>query len=155
MVGGVRRRDRALGNKSRYDYRRIRYRGRGPALPRPSRLGWVVYGVGTLLFGLGLMFGKGGILHGRELEVKLEQTAAGNRTLTSRLTRLNQEARFYKDDPFGVEKMSRERYGMAKPDELIFYFEDDGVLPPVPLDGLNEDGRPGERGIRVDSAGGP
>ncbi len=83
----------------------------------------------TLLFfymGATLLFGNMGYLKYSKLKKvkgRLESEITGmdteNKALRARVSAL-------KDDSFSIEKYAREEYGMARPDEYIFQFNDDG-----------------------------
>lgn len=51
------------------------------------------------------------------LDVEISALEKDNKALKSRITAL-------KDDKFYIEKYAREEYGLAKPDEYIFQFQD-------------------------------
>jgi len=110
------------------------YNGSGKRLAASPRLLWSLLAAGILVASLNLVFGDGGILRGRELERRLAVTRERNRVREARLAQLRHEKSFQADNALSMERISRERYGMAAPDELIYRFEDDDVVPQVPAD---------------------
>jgi len=76
--------------------------------------------------GSNLVFGKMGFIKyyqlnkaRNRLETEIMTIEKENRTLKTQVTALKQ-------DPFYIEKHAREEYGLARPDEYIFQFKDDG-----------------------------
>ncbi|KKT21385.1 MAG: Septum formation initiator family protein [Candidatus Giovannonibacteria bacterium GW2011_GWC2_43_8] len=76
--------------------------------------------------GTNLVFGKMGFIKyyqlnkaRNRLETEIKTLEKDNRTLKTQVTALKQ-------DPFYIEKHAREEYGLARPDEYIFQFKDDG-----------------------------
>ena len=116
----------------RYRYLRTVYRGKG--LTSSRRL-W--YAVGALLLGLYLgdfVFGSHGMLRRHELQQQLDGLVAGNARLRADKARLDQEVGLKENDPFSLEKLAREKYWMVGPDEVVFRFDDNEVVPPLPND---------------------
>ena len=76
--------------------------------------------------GSNLVFGKMGFIKyyqlnkaRHRLETEIKTIEKENRNLKTQVTALKQ-------DPFYIEKHAREEYGLARPDEYIFQFKDDG-----------------------------
>jgi cell division protein FtsB len=68
-------------------------------------------------------FGDAGFLRYRSLGEKKNQLARELNEIDSRNARLRSEVKLLKEDPFYIEKHAREEFGMAKPDEYIFKYE--------------------------------
>ena len=80
-----------------------------------------------------LVFGEGGILRGQALQEELAGLHRGNLQLTQRIAELDTRVKLQENDPFSLEKLAREKYGMARPGERIYRFEETEPLPPDPL----------------------
>lgn len=68
-------------------------------------------------------FGDAGFLKYQELKHKKDQIAGEIQQIESRNSRLRSELKLLKEDPFYLEKYAREDFGMAKPDEYVFKYE--------------------------------
>jgi len=89
------------------------------ARQRLRRRGWIVI-VGGLVLLLFFVFSRYGILtrwraekHYRELQQRYEELQREADSLSRRLERLKRE-------PVEVERLARERYGMARPEETVY-----------------------------------
>lgn len=76
-----------------------------------------------LYLAISFTFGDAGFLKYRELREKKSQIAREIKELEARNARLKSEVKLLKEDPFYLEKHAREDFGMAKPDEYIFKYE--------------------------------
>lgn len=77
-----------------------------------------------IYFCISLVFSDLGLLRYIELnekkahlEKQIKKMEKDNKLLTS-------EIKLLKEDPFYVEKYAREEFGLAKPDEYIFFYDD-------------------------------
>jgi cell division protein FtsB len=68
-------------------------------------------------------FGDTGFLKYRDLRSKKSQLSGEIQEIESRNARLRSELKLLKEDPFYLEKYAREDFGMAKPDEYVFKYE--------------------------------
>ncbi len=68
-------------------------------------------------------FGDAGFLKYRELGQKKSQLAREIKEIETRNARLKSEVKLLKEDPFYLEKHAREDFGMARPDEYVFKYE--------------------------------
>ncbi len=68
-------------------------------------------------------FGDAGLLKYRELKRKKVQLAGEIQAIEVRNSRLKSELKQLKENPFYLEKYAREDFGMAKPDEYVFKYE--------------------------------
>jgi cell division protein FtsB len=68
-------------------------------------------------------FGDAGFLRYRELGEKKRQLAGEIKEIEARNARLKSEVKLLKENPFYLEKHAREDFGMAKPDEYVFKYE--------------------------------
>jgi len=133
----VRKAPAAIDRRLQFRYRRIPYRGAirtGRTLTGSRRVQWILVLAAVLVFGLNLMFGDGGVVDGARLERQLDQTAAQNASYRRELARLEQEQPGGRSDPERLERIGRERYGLSGKDELIFRYDDDGVVAEAPVD---------------------
>jgi len=80
----------------------------------------------VLYLGFTLVAGEKGLLKYLDLEknqkallTEIQRAERDNKVL-------KREVQGLKQDPFYIEKHAREEYGLAKPDELIFQFKEDG-----------------------------
>jgi cell division protein FtsB len=76
-----------------------------------------------LYFVITLTFGDAGLLRYRELREKKSQLAGEIQSIETRNTHLKSELKLLKENPFYLEKYVREDFGMAKPDEYIFKYD--------------------------------
>jgi cell division protein FtsB len=60
-------------------------------------------------------------LHQKEAQLQIYY-----KQLQADILQLQQEKKLLEDDPFIIEKLARERFGLSRPDEKVFRF-----LPPV------------------------
>jgi hypothetical protein len=70
-----------------------------------------------------------------ELGKELDQVATENVRLRLQKERLIQEVQLHENDPMSLERLAREKYWMIGPEERIYRFPDDEVVPDVPLVG--------------------
>jgi cell division protein FtsB len=70
-----------------------------------------------------ITFGSSGLIRYLELRDKKVQLVQEIKEIEARNTRLKADTKLLKNDPFYVEKHAREDFGMAKPDEYVFKFE--------------------------------
>jgi len=133
----VRKAPAAIDRRPQFHYRRIPYRGAirtGRTLTGSRRVQWFLVVGGVIVFGLNLVFGNGGVADGVRLQRKLEAGTAQNAAYRRELARFEQELPAGRSSPDRLERIGRERYGLAGKDELIFRYEDDGVVAEAPAD---------------------
>lgn len=68
-------------------------------------------------------FGDAGLLRYRELREKKSQLSGEIQSIETRNARAKAELKLLKENPFYLEKYAREDFGMAKPDEYIFKYD--------------------------------
>jgi cell division protein FtsB len=71
-----------------------------------------------------LTFGSSGLIRYIELKDKKVQLGREIKGIEARNAHLRSDAKLLKEDPFYIEKHAREDFGMAKPDEYVFKFEE-------------------------------
>ncbi len=76
-----------------------------------------------IYFVITFTFGDAGFLRYRELKAKRNQLAGEIQSLEARNTSLKSELKLLKENPFYLEKYAREDFGMAKPDEYVFKYD--------------------------------
>lgn len=77
--------------------------------------------------GLGLMlFAETGLVKYLELKRTRAQLEAELRMLREENSLLKSQVESLKRDPYYIEKRAREEYGLAKPGEYIYQFQEDG-----------------------------
>ena len=76
-----------------------------------------------LYFVITFTFGDTGLLRYRELAAKKGQLAAEIQSIEVRNVRLKSELKLLKENHFYLEKYAREDFGMARPDEYVFKYE--------------------------------
>lgn len=70
------------------------------------------------------IFGTHGLLAMHRTKNKIEQVQSDNRKLSQENQRLSQHIQQLKTDPSAIEKIARDRMGLARPGELIFRMPD-------------------------------
>lgn len=80
--------------------------------------------LGFLYLVTSLFFGDLGILRYRELNKKRANLERQIKEMEKDNEKLKTEIQLLKEDPFYLEKYGREEYGLAKPDEYIFLYDD-------------------------------
>jgi cell division protein FtsB len=79
--------------------------------------------LGFMYLSISLLFGDAGLFRYMEL-MKTKRSLQGQITDLSRQNeKVREQIRLLKEDPFYREKLAREEYGLAKPDEYIFKYE--------------------------------
>lgn len=68
-------------------------------------------------------FGSTGLLKYLELREKKNRLALEIQAIEARNARLRSELKLLKENPFYIEKYAREDFGMARPDEHVFKYE--------------------------------
>lgn len=66
--------------------------------------------------------GSRGLLHLHRIDGELEALEAKNRSIQSDIARSRAEISSVEHNPFTLEKRAREELGLAKPDEIIYFF---------------------------------
>ncbi|MEW5744336.1 MAG: septum formation initiator family protein [Nitrospirota bacterium] len=86
-----------------------------------------------MLTGAGILYLGGALLFGDMGFIKYAELKRTKRALEKEITTLEEENRSLqrhvtalKEDRFYIEKHAREEYGLARPDEYIFQFKQDG-----------------------------
>jgi cell division protein FtsB len=137
-------RPRKLLERPVQPYRYLRSAYRGKNLVTPARLRW---GLLAILFGIYLINffgGDHGVFRRLALERELDATLTDNAHLRLQKERLLHEVQAKENDPFSLERLAREKYWMAAPDEKIYRFPDDEVVPEVGGVGGDGEGDEGE-----------
>lgn len=70
------------------------------------------------------MFGESGFLKYMKLKNKKAQIEHDIKILEEKNATLKTDLQLLKENPFYLEKYARENFGMAKPDEYIFTYDD-------------------------------
>jgi len=79
--------------------------------------------LGFLYLSISLLFGDAGLFRYLEL-MKTKQNLQNQISDLSRQNeQIREQIRLLKEDPFYREKLAREEYGLARPDEYIFQYE--------------------------------
>ncbi len=68
-------------------------------------------------------FGSSGLIRYFELKARKDHLVREIKDIETRNARMETDTRLLKQDPFYIEKHAREDYGMAKPDEYVFKYE--------------------------------
>lgn len=82
--------------------------------------------IAFIYIGTTLLFGEMGFikyLHLKKIRNSLDAEIA---TMTKDKVKMKEQVNALKNDTFSIEKNAREEYGMAKPDEYIFQFNENG-----------------------------
>ncbi len=111
----------------RYRYLRTVYRGKGIA--SSSRFRWGLIALAVLIYTANFVGGDRGIVRRMQLQRELRNVTAENSRMRLEKERLIQEVKLKKNDPLSLEKVAREKYWMIGPDEVIYRFDDDEVVP--------------------------
>lgn len=69
------------------------------------------------------LFGESGFIRYLELKKRKDQIERDVRSIELKNSRMATELRSLKEDPFYLEKHAREDFGMARPDEYIFKYD--------------------------------
>ena len=72
---------------------------------------------------LNLLFGEMGFLRYMELRRTRQNLERQIQDIHRQNDQLRSQLKQLKEDPFARERLAREEYGMAKPDELIFQYD--------------------------------
>lgn len=70
------------------------------------------------------MFGESGYLKYMKLKNKKTQLGKDIKNIEAKNTALKADLKLLKENPFYLEKYARENFGMAKPDEYVFTYDD-------------------------------
>ncbi|MCL5022479.1 MAG: septum formation initiator family protein [Nitrospirae bacterium] len=76
-----------------------------------------------LYFAARFTFGETGLLRYRELAQKKTHLVSEIGQIEATNAQLKTELKLLKENPFYIEKYAREDFGMAKPDEYVFKYE--------------------------------
>lgn len=82
----------------------------------------VVFLIFSYLF-ISLIFGDTGLFRYMELKNKKAQIEREIKFIETKNARLKSDLKIMKENPFYIEKHARENFGMAKPDEYIYNYE--------------------------------
>lgn len=77
-----------------------------------------------LLLFIMFMFGESGFLKYMKLKNKKAQIERDIKILEAKNAALKTDLKLLKENPFYLEKYARENFGMARPDEYIFTYDD-------------------------------
>jgi len=73
-----------------------------------------------------MLFGEKGLIKYDDLKKKTDNLDAELTLIEKDNKLLKSQVEALRKDPFFIEKYAREEYGLAKPEEYIFQFQDDG-----------------------------
>lgn len=76
-----------------------------------------------IYIGMSFTMGDSGLLKYLELKDRKARLEEEIKEIESKNARLKSELRLLKEDPFYIEKHAREDFGMARPDEYIFKYD--------------------------------
>jgi cell division protein FtsB len=140
----------------RYRYLRTVYQGKGLASSR--RLRWGLLALALAIYVANFVGGDRGLIRRIQLRKELAAVTADNVRMRLEQDRLVQEVKLKENDPFSLEKVAREKYWMIGPGEIIYRFQDEGVVPEVPSETAKDPAAGDGHGKSVtgtaDSAGG-
>ncbi len=93
---------------------------------RRTLIFFTIITVALIYIGITMIVGNMGVMKYLELQKNKNrlQSEIANMEKENKMLRAHVDA--LKRDPFYIEKQAREEYGLAKPDEYIFQFQDDG-----------------------------
>lgn len=128
---------RRIDPVQRYRYLRSRFQGQHLAAPRNVR--WLLVGLALGIYVFNFFTGDHGVFRRMQLDAELRDVAANNASLRLEKERLIQEVQAREDDPMSLERLAREKYWMIGPNEIIYRFEDDEVVPELDLGEAEED----------------
>jgi cell division protein FtsB len=114
-------------------YRYLRSVYKGKSLVSSSRLRWGALALVLGIYVVDFVGGEHGLVHRFRLGRELGELRAQNARLERQKERLLIEVQHKEDDPLSLEHLAREKYWMIGPDEIIYRFEDDEVVPEVNL----------------------
>ncbi len=79
--------------------------------------------LGFLYLSISLLFGDAGLFRYMELTRTKRNLQLQITELSRQNEQIREQIRLLKEDPFYREKLAREEFGLAKPDEYIFQYE--------------------------------
>ncbi|MDA8077727.1 MAG: septum formation initiator family protein [Nitrospiraceae bacterium] len=79
--------------------------------------------LGFLYLSISLLFGDAGLFRYMELTRTRKNLQRQITELSRQNEQIREQIRLLKEDPFYREKLAREEFGLAKPDEYIFQYE--------------------------------
>jgi cell division protein FtsB len=124
-------RPRRRRKPTRYRYLRSVYKGK--SLFSSSRLRWGAFALVLGIYVVDFVGGEHGLVHRFRLSRELEELRTQNTRLQRQKEGLMIEVLHQEDDPLSLEHLAREKYWMIGPNELIYRFEDDEVVPELDL----------------------
>ena len=116
--------------KQRYRYLRSAYKGKH--LVASPRIRWILFAVVLGLYAVNFLGGDHGLFRRLQLNQDLDEVMTANVRLRLQKERLIQEVQLQGNDAMSLERLAREKYWMIGPDELIYRFNDDEVVPELP-----------------------
>lgn len=93
-------------------------------LKKRSRIFFTIISLSLLYLAITFIFGDSGFLRYRELNNKKNRLALEIKDLEARNNHLQTNVKQLKENPFYIEKHARENFGMARPDEYVFKYEE-------------------------------
>jgi len=81
--------------------------------------------LGFLYLGISFFFGDMGLIKYTELNKRKANLEKQITEMDKDNEQFRTEIRLLKEDPFYLEKYGREEYGLARPDEYIFLYDDE------------------------------
>jgi cell division protein FtsB len=112
-------------------YLRSLYQGKH--LAAPHRFRWALLALGLGIYTVNIVGGGNGLLPRVRFDRELNDVVAENAALRLEKDRLIQEINLKESDPMRLERLAREKYWMIGPDEKIYRFEDDEVVPEMDM----------------------
>ncbi len=79
--------------------------------------------LGFLYLSISLLFGDAGLFRYMELTRTRKNLQRQITELSRQNEQIREQIRLLKEDPFYRDKLAREEFGLAKPDEYIFQYE--------------------------------
>jgi len=86
---------------------------------------FTVIALASLYMGASLLFGNMGLIKYFGIQKTKNKLEAEMKHIETENQRLKAEIHSLKHDPYYIEKHAREDFGLAKPDEYIFQFQND------------------------------
>ena len=104
-----------------------------------KRLIALLLALGLGIYTVNIVAGGNGMISHVELDHELNKVVEENAALRLEKDRLVQEIQLKESDPMSLERLAREKYWMIGPDEKIYRFEDDEVVPELDVGQARDD----------------
>jgi cell division protein FtsB len=104
----------------------VKVKGRSPAVPRAWRKRLVILALaaGGALFLWSVVIGEMGLVKYYRMRAQEQALRAEIGHLKQDNLRLIQEVRSLKHDPAYIERLARDKIGLARPGEVVYYYGD-------------------------------